>query len=152
MALKQCSECGHGMSTKAVACPSCGKKNGMGTSTGCLIMAGLFIILVLMWSGCPSGSSSSKKDIDTGNRNTSSSAWDGSVPCVEQYLKNTLRDPQSYKSYKWSEVEKNADGTYQVAHEYGAKNGFGGMVRETKLFIYNSKGEILKTLPTRFKD
>ena len=124
----------------------------MEASTGCLIIIGLMIVLSIMFGACPrSGSSSSNRDA-TNKYNTSNSSWDSSVPCVEEYLKNTLHDPDSYKSYKWSKFEKKPNGTYKVAHEYGAKNRFGGMVREAKWFTYNAKGEILKVEPAHFRN
>lgn len=158
MALLKCYECGHLVSPSAQACPSCGapfatpkikKDIGCFGSTVVVVIAVVaFIVLLPM---CFSSGSSSKKNL-SGSYNTSSSAWNGSVPCVEKHIKNTLKDPDSYKSYKWSKVEKNTDGTFLVAHEYGAKNGYGGMVKKAKYFTYDSNGKILSAKPASFND
>jgi len=72
------------------------------------------------------------------------SQWDHSVPCVEDYLKNVyLRDPDSYESISWSLVDKNSDGTYQVTTSFRARNGFGGMDRETLTFVIASDGKTI---------
>ncbi len=45
MALRACKECGQQISTTAKACPLCGKKQGMSTGVGCLVVIGLLIFL-----------------------------------------------------------------------------------------------------------
>jgi hypothetical protein len=114
-------------------------------SSGFFILFGFFVIAAMM------GSDSEKKSV-TGSYHTSNSEWDSSVPCIEGYVKDYLSDPDSYKSHKWSEVQDNGDGTYSVTHEYGAKNGFGAMVRETKKFTYDSSGTVTNTIPARFSN
>ena len=56
MALKICSECGHGVSSKAAECPSCGAPNKKKTS--CLAL-GILIIFIFFFintiSSCPTG-------------------------------------------------------------------------------------------------
>jgi hypothetical protein len=69
------------------------------------------------------------------------SQWDGSVDVAERYLKNNLlRDPSSYESIRWSKVSTNPDGSYKVTHTYRARNGFGGMGKETTTFIISKDG------------
>lgn len=84
----------------------------------------------------------SKKEIN--KEKVFNSAWDGSVLQVERYLKNNLRDPDSYQSIEWSKVIKNDNGTFVVRHKYRAKNGFGGYNIEEKIFVLNKDGEIIK--------
>ena len=67
--------------------------------------------------------------------------WDKSVYCVEKYIKSNLNDPNSYDSIKWGKVTKNSDGTYEVIHSFEARNGFGGVIRQTKIFTIAPDGE-----------
>jgi len=81
-----------------------------------------------------------KGDGDSGAVRVSS--WDHSVGVVEDYLKHSyLRDPDSYQSVKWYKVQKNADGTYSVAHTFRARNGFGGMNENTLTFYISKDGQ-----------
>ena len=52
----------------------------------------------------------------------------------EKYFKSTLKDPESFKVY--SEKYEVAPDGYKIKWkiDYGAKNGFGGMVREKAEF------------------
>ena len=70
------------------------------------------------------------------------SAWDNSVYQVEKYLKQNLKDPDSYESIEWSSVVEK-DGNYQVRHKYRARNSFGGYVIENCIFILNKEGEVI---------
>ena len=66
---------------------------------------------------------------------------DASVYQVEQYLKNNLRDPDSYEPMEWSAVQKTEDG-YSVRHKYRARNGFGGMNIENQIFYLDEDGNV----------
>ena len=68
--------------------------------------------------------------------------WNGGVKQVEDYLKQTLRDPDSYESIEWSEVKRKDDGFY-VRHKYKAKNGFGGYVITNQLFHLDFSGNVV---------
>lgn len=70
------------------------------------------------------------------------SGWDGSVKQVKDYLKYTLRDPDSYESIEWSVVKEKSDG-YYVRHKYRAKNGFGGYVVANQLFHLDFSGNVV---------
>lgn len=77
----------------------------------------------------------------------SNSPWDGSVRQVEQYLKNNLKDPDSYQSIAWDKVSKMPNGTYVVRHKFRAKNSFGGFSVEDKLFFLDANGNVVGTSP-----
>jgi len=68
------------------------------------------------------------------------SAWDSSVPCVEHYLKDNLKDPDSYQGIEWSKIIDM--GTHwAVRHKYRAKNSFGGYVIENYVYrLMNPNG------------
>lgn len=69
------------------------------------------------------------------------SSWDGSVSQVVKYLKNNLKDPNSYESIEWGNVTETDNG-YVVRHKYRAKNSFGGYVIEHQLFHIDWQGNI----------
>lgn len=102
-----------------------------------VIVIGLFLVAATA-TGDEGSSSSEDSSTSTKVRN---SAWDASVYQVENYLKNTLRDPGSYESIEWSEVQQTSDG-YMVRHKYRAKNGFGGYVVANQVFYLDSNGNV----------
>lgn len=51
----------------------------------------------------------------------------------EMYFYKVLKDPQSFVVYE-EEFKKDGDVKVEWKIEYGARNGFGGMVRETAKF------------------
>ncbi len=69
------------------------------------------------------------------------SSWDGSVSQVVRYLKNNLKDPNSYESIEWGNVTRTDNG-YVVRHKYRAKNSFGGYVIEHQIFHIDWQGNI----------
>lgn len=66
---------------------------------------------------------------------------DGSVRSVEKYIKDNLKDPDSYKSVKWSEVQKEGNG-YVVAVEYKANNSFGAAVTNKEVYHLDNEGNV----------
>ena len=144
MALKQCKECGASVSKSAKSCPGCGAKQGVGTC-GCLaaIVILPFLIIVVATISGGGGSGGSSSSTSSGDALVKNSSWDGSVFHVKQYLKRTLKDPDSYEGIDWSEVQKTDDGNFLVRHKYRAKNSYGGFVIENQIFTYDSEGNIL---------
>lgn len=63
------------------------------------------------------------------------SGWDGSVPCVKQYLEKNLNDPDSYESIEWSPVKDNGD-HWIVRNKYRAKNSFGAKIIKNQVFTF----------------
>lgn len=55
------------------------------------------------------------------------SAWDGSQRDLEKYVKDHLRDPDSYEHIETRIAPVSDVGTHNVAMQYRARNGFGGM-------------------------
>lgn len=78
-----------------------------------------------------------------GNVDVKNSTWDGSISQVKTYLKNNLKDRQSYESIEWSEVSTTSEG-YMVRHKYRAKNSLGGYVIENQVFYLDKKGIVNK--------
>lgn len=77
-----------------------------------------------------------QKDVKVEN-----SSWDGSVYQVKEYLKRELKDPDSYESIEWTDVQNTDDG-YTVRHKYRAKNSFGGYVIENQTFFLDYGGNV----------
>ena len=71
------------------------------------------------------------------------SEWDGSVSQVKSYIKANAKDPKSLKFISWSPVTETDNG-FLVRVKYRAKNSFGALVVEEKLFLLNSSGTIVK--------
>lgn len=76
------------------------------------------------------------------------SPWDSSVHQVESYIKNHLKDPDSFEAISWTNVYdlKHSDNgyRYKVRVRYRAKNSFGGYVIENELFYLNENGNVVK--------
>lgn len=70
----------------------------------------------------------------------------GVVTPVKTYLAKNLKDPESVEYLKWTKLFKNDLGHYQVTVQFKAKNQYGVMVQETKTFIMDSTGVVLKVL------
>ncbi|MBS0354048.1 MAG: hypothetical protein JSR83_09130 [Proteobacteria bacterium] len=70
------------------------------------------------------------------------SAFDGSVPQVERYLKKTLKDPDSFQAIEWGRVQKDAEG-YTVRVRYRAKNSFGTPVVNDEVFLLDRSGNVI---------
>ena len=70
------------------------------------------------------------------------SPWDGSHRDLERRVKDAMNDPDSYKHYKTVYVDH---GDYiTVVTEFGGRNGFGGMVRNTISADYSIDGTLIK--------
>lgn len=78
--------------------------------------------------------------------------WDHGVWQVRSYLRENLKDPQSYDGIEWSDVIKAENGTYMVRHKYRAKNSFGGYVVEEKIFVLSKDGEVMAVLDSDYLD
>jgi len=74
------------------------------------------------------------------------SQWDSSVQQVEDWLMENLRDPDSYESIEWYEVQKGVgdDGQtiYAARHKYRSKNSLGGYVVNDDVFLLDESGEV----------
>lgn len=70
------------------------------------------------------------------------SSWDGSHRDLEKRIKEAMNDPDSYKHYKTVYFDRGDHLT--VITEFGGKNGFGGMVRNTVSADYSLDGNFIK--------
>lgn len=106
----------------------------------------LFLSAVVIGAFLFSAAGSGDEDSSSTNETKEvvyNSSWDGSVRQVKDYLKNNLKDPDSYEGIEWSNVVKQGDGSFRVRHKYRAKNGFGGYVIENKVFVLDDNGNVI---------
>jgi len=140
---KLCGVCNTKLSTSKVSTSTPSDKKPLNISlTGWVVLIiAAFVCYTIFTDG-------NKKNTDT-QQIVFNNSLDASVSQVEDYLKNNLNDPSSYSPVSWSEVFKLNDtkesgfACYQVRHKYRAKNAFGAMVLEEKLFKLDYKGEIV---------
>ena len=147
MALIKCLECSHEISDKAKSCPKCGyelnvprKKSIRGCSSLIgYVLIGFLALAIIGMIFSDDNDATETKEIVT------NSPFDASVIQIENYLKSTLRDPDSYEGIDWSEVQivNLPQHKYVVRHKYRAKNGFGGYIIENQLFYLDSLGAIV---------
>ena len=128
MALKKCTECGHDVSTQAVACPQCGAKIKKPTSLITKILATIFalgiaaaVLIPKAETSAADSASSAKKAADPKRE----AAFQKTLTVVRS-IKASLRDPSSVE---WSTITANEDASV-VCVSYRARNGFGGKVIE----------------------
>jgi len=158
MSLKKCKECGNTVSSKAANCPSCGAQ--IKTHISCI--GAIFVLIVIAIAGGSISNSLNKASkqktttdikpaqkqaaeklaentrkvrVATHGEPPENSAWDGSVRCVERYLEEISKDPDSLKFEKWGKIMYNDDDGWMVWCEYRGKNSFGGYVRNANWFI-----------------
>lgn len=76
------------------------------------------------------------------------SAFDGAVPQVVAYLKQTLRDFDSAEWIEWSPVEKVSGMPYKfrVRCKYRAENGFGGKTIANQIFMLDANGQVVNII------
>lgn len=65
---------------------------------------------------------------------------------IERHLKETVNDPESVKIYRMSRLYRDPQG-WVIDAEWGARNSFGGMVRQTTRFTLSQK-EVITSGPS----
>lgn len=115
-------------------------------SPGCMWAIALFIIVAIIIGAFSDDEKPTRHNEETGQEElVYNSSYDGSVSQVKEYLKNNLKDWDSYESVDWSEVVKTGrqDQYYwMVRHKYRAKNSFGGYALENQIFYLDKEGNV----------
>lgn len=70
------------------------------------------------------------------------SSWDGSHIDLTRRIKDSMNDPDSYKHFKTRYIDRGDHIT--VFAEFGGRNGFGGMVRNTISADYTIEGNLIQ--------
>lgn len=161
--LVNCSVCKKEISKNAESCPACGeplrkelekivpennirKSQQQGYRLLKLIIGGtVLIFIVSIFIDKPDNKNNKAESGSTTSEIVSNSAWDGSVYQVKNYLRNILKDPDSFEAIEWSPVQ-NTDTGYMVRCKYRAKNSYGGYVIENKIFILNKPGNVISVI------
>jgi hypothetical protein len=151
MALTKCSLCGKRISSSAVACPGCGEprpESGWpelkkAKFKWCIIAFAIVVVIFLF----------TYRDLE--QKVYALTPWidvvynspiDKSVSQVEKYIKNRLKDPDSFEVIEWGDVVKGPDGACQVTCLYRAKNSFGAYVVEDVLIQLDKHGNVTKSV------
>lgn len=113
-------------------------QNNSSSGKHILIVVGVLWLLTAL-AGVEGGTRSSAPAV-------TSSAWDGSVRQVEEYLERTLRDPDSLKVEDWGSLSETPTG-YSVRVRYRAKNGFGGYCVADDTFLLDRTGSVTRRIP-----
>jgi hypothetical protein len=74
------------------------------------------------------------------------SSWDGSVQQVKEEIIGMVNDPESVKYYEWGIVTQTEDKQITWCN-FGAKNGYGGMVRMEYWFIFDGDDNYIGYTP-----
>jgi hypothetical protein len=125
MAMTQCRECGHEISTKAKSCPHCGAT--IYRPSGCFVVILLFIAFAAIMSAFNQNDSASppktQEQIQAEARRELAFQ---KVVLALKAIKTSLRNPDSVV---WEYIGANEDAS-AICIGYRAQNGFGGMSRE----------------------
>jgi zinc-ribbon domain len=134
MSLIKCSECGEKISKKAKACPSCGSPAKKKTSMVTWLVAVIFAAFVFVAFDSDYAPPAKAKQVaataltaeELREKEVSKgfSAWDGSHIELEQWVKQSLKDPGSYEHIETRYSDEG--GHIALIMRYRAKNGFGG--------------------------
>lgn len=126
MAMTKCGECGHAISTRAKACPSCGAVPKARTSLVTWIVAiffGLPMLFAVIVTASKSGEAPPAK-VDKAP--TQEDIAMQRAVAGARLLKKAMRDPDSFKLESAFVI----NGSHAVCYGYRARNGFGGMNRD----------------------
>ena len=170
MSLIPCPECKKKISDSAGSCPNCGyqitqdkveeikkkeKDLRKNSAIGCLSLAAIFIVVMIIISH--SGSDSSKKqpvvaksseEIRKEQIEKNFSSWDGSHRGLTELIKKSMNDPKSYEHVETVYWDK---GDYLlVKTTFRGKNAFGGVVPNSvtaKVDLNGNVSEIIAQEP-----
>ena len=133
MALIVCKECGGKVSTEAQACPACGAARPKRTSTLTWVIAGFFVIALVMGIGASNtqrqtaaAAQAAKAPAQIASEAAAKAANThrfGAAQATSTTLRRAAREPESVK---FDSLRVNEDGTV-VCAEFRGRNGFGGM-------------------------
>lgn len=105
-------------------------------------LIGLAIIVIVIWVGCNTCSGDEPKQLTRQERvEKLFSAWDGSCPAVNAWIKQNINDPDSYKhieTYFWDQGAE-----IVVKTRFTATNPFGGRVSALCEAKIDSTGKLL---------
>ena len=120
------------------------KQDPKDVAKGCAILIVLAIIIVFVFRscvGCGDDNNSNATQMTRQQRvEKLFSAWDGSQPSVEKWVKSQLNDPNSYEHIETT--YRDFDSVISINTEFTAKNGFGGRVRSRCIAVIDTLGNL----------
>jgi hypothetical protein len=141
MALVKCRECGHQISTQAISCPSCGakakKKTHWFTWLVVAFIGGTVILAVVdkpperAAAKAPAPPVSAASAAESAKREANFQKQVFHARALAAVVRQAARDPESVV---FEFIGASDDGSV-VCATYRAKNGFGGMNRETAVAV-----------------
>ncbi|MET0636653.1 MAG: hypothetical protein ABWZ25_11550 [Chitinophagaceae bacterium] len=115
---------------------------------------GICVIVALIWGGCKLFGSEEKTPIENTRKELTRkeltheerienpfSAWDGSQPQVVKWIKQNIKDPDSYKHIETKFIDKTEK--IGVITTFTATNSFGGRVKTTCIAYIDTLGILL---------
>lgn len=146
-----CKECGHHVSRHAKTCPNCGvSKPAVKPATAGETFGGLLILIVLGAALYTCTYETPEEKAAAAAREAAERAeqrkagfhclsdWDGSHRGVVTYVKERLRDPDSFQHVETRITPVDASGAHRLIMQYRANNGFGGKTLGTAVATIKS--------------
>lgn len=158
MALVECTECGHDVSTRADSCPNCGApvERGLSGPAGCLRMlaiifaACLALVFILLFVELDTGSSATdsrpktQEELRKEQIERQFSPWNGSHAGLTEIIKKSMNDPRSYEHVET--VYWDMGDHLVVRTTYRGKNAFGGTVKDWVKAKVDLNGNVLQIM------
>lgn len=122
-----------------------GLKPAKATKSGIIAAIIVFIVVIGGCRACFSGSSSSssgKADTHEQRIQKLFSAWDGSVPSVEKWIKANIKDPDSYKHIETKYWDQGAK--IVIKTKFTATNSFGGRISSLVRAEIDTTGRLIE--------
>ncbi len=116
-------------------------------AAGCLGCVGLIVVLAFLGNLVPDA----QPEVGPAGPKPQSSAWDGSVPEVQQYLERTMKDSDSLEILDASpvkEITHEGETYWGVRYRYKGKNSFGAYVTDEHVFLIRD-GRVVRVVPYR---
>lgn len=151
MALVNCHECGKEISDESKRCPHCGAKRKKKAGPIAWIIAGVFLLIVIMNVGNKESSESARRAALTPEQRAvedSANRLRAARGACLVVLKQNLNDPDSAKFGSASEwyAKERKDGTIHVQPTGRAKNAFGAYINGTWDCIVKPEGANVRVL------
>lgn len=136
MALIERPECGRNVSTQAKSCPHCGARMPYRPSLAFILIAGLIVVFAVKANYEMGHDTAPAPTADEIAAKEAEQRRHLAVAIVAKKVKNALREPESVV---WESI--GADEKAQtICLSYRARNGFGGMTRETVIVTPTASG------------
>lgn len=113
-------------------------------SSGCAVVFGVtaMVTLAVIVAAAMIGDSKPKTTTRSQQIESQFSAWDGSNRAMNQHIKNSMKNPDSFEHVETAHVDKGA--FVRVYTKFRGTNGFGGVVTQQAWADMSPDGRILE--------